>query len=94
MLARIRGHYDFWVGLGLGKLLFESSQGQRGSAYMETLISIPGLYVWYMSCQSHTNIHISPARTYCIDILLWRVLRCAAQAAHIFTSAVIGCAFS
>ena len=46
ILVRRRGHCDFWVGFGLGMLLFESSRGQRGSAYMEALKSISCLCVW------------------------------------------------
>ena len=57
ILACIRGPFDFWVGLGLGMLLFESSWGQGGSAYMEALISISGLYVWYISYQSNNITH-------------------------------------
>ena len=59
MLVRIRDHYDFWVGLGLGMLLFESSWGQGGSAYMEVLISISGLYTWVhisFVCQLHSDL--------------------------------------
>jgi hypothetical protein len=46
ILVRGCGHCDFWVGFGLGMLLFESSRGQGESACMEALISISGLYVW------------------------------------------------
>ena len=42
ILVRIRDHCDFWVGFGLGMLMFESSRGECGSAYMEALISISG----------------------------------------------------
>ena len=46
ILVRIRDHCNFWVGFGLGMLLFESFRGKCGYSYMEALTSISGLYVW------------------------------------------------
>ena len=60
LLSCLRSHDGFWVGLGLGMLLFESSRGQSGSAYMKALISISGLYVWvHILSAFHVHIHIS-----------------------------------
>ena len=60
ILVRIRDHCDFWVGFGLGMLMFESSRGECGSAYMEALISISGLYVWVCILLVIARSHLHP----------------------------------